>query len=75
LQADTAAIKSTSAGDKTYTDAVARLTRLDQRRDQLAQRIKNQLEAAAFEGAGVSNARGLTRSCDALIDQATSMAG
>jgi hypothetical protein len=75
LQADTAAVESTSAGDETYTDAVARLVHLDQRRDQLAQRIKNQLEAAAFEGAAVNDAHGMTQSCQALVNQATSMAG
>src|SRR5579864_6506254 len=75
LQVDTAAIESTSAGDVTYTDAVATLTHLDQRRDQVAQRIKNQLEAAAFEGAAVPDARGMAQACQAVINQATSVAG
>jgi hypothetical protein len=74
LQADTAAITSTSAGDATYTHTVAELTRLDQQRDHLAQRIKGALENAAFDGEGIENANGLARSCAALIDQAKDMA-
>jgi len=73
LQADTAAIKSTSTGDDTYADAVAKLTVLDQQRDQLAQRIKGALERAAFEGESIDNPRGLARSCAALIEQAKDM--
>jgi hypothetical protein len=74
LQADTTAIESTSSGDSTYTKTVARLTHLDRERDELAQRIKDALEAAAFEGDGIHNPHGLTRSCQDLIDQANSLA-
>jgi hypothetical protein len=74
LQADTAAIKSTSAGDKTYTNFVSKLKRLDQKRDQLTSRIKGELENAAFEGESIDNTNALARSCAALIEQAKDMA-
>jgi hypothetical protein len=70
LQADTAAIESASSGDTTYTDAVARLTQLDRQRDQLAQKIKDGLEGAAFRGKSIQNPLGLTRSCQATITAA-----
>jgi hypothetical protein len=70
LQADTTAIESTSSGDTAYTDAVARLTKLDQQRDQLAQKIKDGLEGAAFQGESIQNPLGLTQSCQAIITAA-----
>lgn len=69
-----AAIESTSAGDATYTHTVATLTRLDQQRDQLAQRIKGELDNAAFDGESIENPHGLAQSCAALVDQAKAMA-
>jgi len=72
LQADTAAIESTSSGDATYSSMVARLTQLDQQRDQLAQQIKNGLEGAAFNGSAITNPRGQAQSCQALIAGASS---
>jgi hypothetical protein len=74
LQADTAAIESTSSGDSTYTATVTKLTRLEQERDQLAQRIKGELENAAFEGESIENPHGLAQSCAGLIAQAKDMA-
>jgi hypothetical protein len=70
LQADTAAIQSTSSGDATYTDALAKLTKLDQQRDQLGQKIKDSLEGAAFHGESIQNPLGLTQSCQAIITAA-----
>ncbi len=74
LQADTAAIETTSTGDATYTHTVAKLTGLDQQRNELAQQIKGELENAAFQGESIENPHGLAQSCAALIDQATAMA-
>jgi hypothetical protein len=74
LQADTAAIESTSSGDSSYTATVAKLTRLEQQRDQLAQTIKGELENAAFAGESIQNPHGLAQSCAALIAQANGMA-
>jgi hypothetical protein len=74
LQADTAAIESTSSGDGSYTATVTKLTRLEQQRDQLAQRIKGELENAAFEGESIENPHGLSQSCAGLIAQAKDMA-
>jgi hypothetical protein len=70
LQADTAAIESTSAGDATYTSAVATLASLEVRRDRLAQEIKDGLESVEFGGGSIQNAHGLTESCQGLIAQA-----
>lgn len=74
LQADTAAIESSSGGDATYTSTVAQLKVLETKRDALAQQIKTGLDAAAFGGGAVENARGLTESCNALVGQALAMA-
>lgn len=74
LQADTAAIESTSGDDSTYTATVTTLTRLEQQRDQLAQTIKVELENAAFEGESIQNPHGLAQSCAGLIAQAKAMA-
>lgn len=74
LQADTAAIESTSSGDTTYTDAVSRLLDFDARRDHAAQRIKDALEGAEFSGTAVSDMQGLTASCGALVNQAMNLA-
>jgi hypothetical protein len=73
LEADTSAIESTSGGDTTYTGTVAKLTQLDQQRDQLAQQIKDELEAAAFGGRSIRDPHGQTRSCEAIIRQATEL--
>jgi hypothetical protein len=70
LQADTLAIESTSSGDTTYAGAVAKLTKLDQQRDQLAQKIKDRLEGAAFHGESIQNPLGMTQSCQAIITAA-----
>ncbi|HET9782138.1 MAG TPA: hypothetical protein VFR33_10195 [Candidatus Dormibacteraeota bacterium] len=75
LQADTAAIESSSNDDATYTSTVTRLAALESRRDALAQRIKNALNGAAFDRATVPDAGGLNASCNAFIDQAVRMAG
>lgn len=75
LQADTAAIESTSTGDATYAGTVAGLATLESQRDALAQQIKGALEGAAFNRASIQNPRGLTQSCADLIGQAQAMAG
>ena len=41
----------------------------------LAQQIKDGLDGAAFNGASIRNPLGLTRSCQALVTEATSVAG
>jgi hypothetical protein len=73
LEADTSAMESTSGGDTSYTGTVAKLTQLDQQRDQLAQQIKDELEAAAFGGRSITDPHGQTRSCEAIIRQATEL--
>ena len=75
LQADTAAVESTSAGDTAYTSAVASLAALESKRDALAQQIKDGLDAASFGGGAVEDPRGLTQSCNALVGEALAMAG
>ena len=73
LQADTAAIESTSSGDGTYSATSAKLAQLDQSRDRLAQQIKDQLEGAAFNGDAITDPRGTSMSCAALVGQAKAM--
>jgi hypothetical protein len=75
LQADTAAIESSSTNDTTYISTVSRLAALESRRDGLAQQIKDGLEGLAFGGEAIHNPRGLTQSCTAVVEQAEALAG
>jgi hypothetical protein len=54
LQAATKAIESNSPGDSTYLGADQALRQLEVARDQLALRIKGELEAAAFDNTRVN---------------------
>ncbi len=74
LQAATAAIKSSTAGDAEYQTVTAALTGLDRTRDVHAQHIKDLLEAAAFDNAPVNGVHGQTVSCQSLIDEAGALA-
>ncbi|MGP0026037.1 MAG: hypothetical protein ACLPKE_22185 [Streptosporangiaceae bacterium] len=70
LQAATAAIKSTSAGDATYTRTDRELSALEQARDHLAELIKGELSAAAFQDRPVPAAGLQTAACQAIITTA-----
>jgi hypothetical protein len=70
LQAATAAIESSTAGDAEYRTVTAALTGLDRTRDVHAQQIKDRLEAAAFDDAPVNGVHGQTVACQALISAA-----
>jgi len=74
LQAATTAIESNSPGDSQYLAADQALASLDVARDQLAGQIKNDLEAAAFQNAPVTDGASLTASCNALIGSAEQLA-
>jgi hypothetical protein len=74
LQAATAGIESSTAGDAKYRTVTAALTGLDRTRDVLAQHIKDRLEAAAFGNAPVNGVHGQTVACQALIATARSLA-
>jgi hypothetical protein len=74
LQASTAAVESSTAGDAKYQAVNAALTGLDQARDALAIQIKDALNAAAFQDKTVSSANLLTRQCQAVIDSASALA-
>ncbi|MDQ2810354.1 MAG: hypothetical protein M3Z75_00340 [Actinomycetota bacterium] len=67
LQASTAAVESSTAGDREFTTVNAALTGLDRVRDALALRIKGELEAAAFADRPVFDAYGQTVACRAVI--------
>jgi hypothetical protein len=73
LEADTAAIESSSAGDATYSTVVAQLSALDQQRDTLAVAIKNELNAAEFQRQNIVNAHAQTLVCQSTISQAHSL--
>ena len=70
LQADTAAIESTSPGDFKYIATDKALAALDKARDGLALRIKAELEAAAFQDTPIFGAQLQTFACQALIGAA-----
>ena len=72
LEADTAAIEGTS--DSAYTSVMTQLRTLEVQRDQLATQIKDDLYADEFNGASISNAHGVTQSCQSLLNQAQALA-
>lgn len=74
LQADTAAIESTSVGDATYSTMVAHLASLELQRDHLAESIKNELDAAEFHGVNIVDPHAQTLACQSIIGQAQSLA-
>jgi hypothetical protein len=74
LQASTAAVESSSAGDAVYKQVNATLSGLERARDALASHIKGALEAAAFQNQPVHGAQGLTTACQAIIAAAGSLA-
>jgi hypothetical protein len=67
LQASTAAVESSTAGDVVYRQVNATLSGLERARDAIASHIKGALEAAAFENQPVHGAQGLTIACQAII--------
>jgi len=75
LQADTTAIDSTSSGDQVYIRTDQALRGLDIARDKLAEQIKGELEAAAFEDQPVRYTGLLNFGCELLIQGADHLAG
>jgi hypothetical protein len=70
LVAATAAIESTSSGDHVYKKTDARLRALEVARDNLAETVKGELEAAAFSDKMIKNVGAQTSSCEGIIGQA-----
>ena len=75
LQASTNAVESTSAGDTTYTGTDRALSALEQARDHLAEVIKVELSAAAFQDRPVPAAGLQTIACQAIISGAEHLPG
>lgn len=75
LQYATKGVESTSPGDKTYKQTDKALVALDRARDQLALKIKGELEAAAFTNTPVPDVSSQTAACQALIAKAENLAG
>jgi hypothetical protein len=73
LQADTTSIEGSSTNDAIYTAAVAHLAALDLQRDHLAETIKNELDAAEFQGQNIADARAQTQACQSIISQAQAL--
>jgi hypothetical protein len=67
LEADTAAIQSSSTNDATYTSTVSRLRALEVVRDAIAQSIKTSLDQAAFNNRPVSDVAARTFACNLVI--------
>jgi len=74
LNASTSAIESTTPNDSEFTAVNARLSALDNERDNLAIRIKDQLWAAANWNVPVPDAQGQLHDCQAIIAQAQNLA-
>ena len=74
LTASTNAIESTSPGDSTFLSVNAQLRHLEFLRDHLAERIKGELENAAFNDRRVPNAVGQIFACQSLIRAAHHLA-
>jgi hypothetical protein len=67
LTASTTAIESATPGDALFKSVNTRLTSLDNERDALAIKIKNELYAAENSDAPVHGAQGQTAACEAII--------
>jgi hypothetical protein len=74
LQASTAAVESSTPGDGEYKLVNGALTGLDQVRDALAIKIKDDLNAAAVSDTTIHGAGGLTIACQAIINAAGALA-
>ncbi len=70
LQAATKAAESTSPSDTTYTCTDSALSALEQARDHLAEVIKGELSAAAFQNRPVPAAAVQTAACQAIVTAA-----
>ncbi len=75
LQAATKAAESTSPGDTTYTRTDRALSVLEQARDHLAEVIKGELSAAAFQNRPVPAAALQTAACQAIVTAAEHLPG
>jgi hypothetical protein len=73
LIADTGAINSQSAGDATYTNAVAALRNLEGWRDTVAIKIKGSLNSAEFGGRKIRNVNKLQGRCEAVLNAAQAL--
>ena len=74
LQASTAAVESSTAGDGEYKAVNTALTGLNRLRDALALGVKGELEAAAFGDQPVFGASGQTAACQGIIAAAGALA-
>jgi hypothetical protein len=74
LTASTNAIESSSSGDSTYLSVDAQLRTLEFARDHLAERIKGELEAAAFYDQRVHDTSGQIFACLRVLHQAHRLA-
>jgi len=74
LQASTAAVESSTAADAEFRTVNAALAGLERLRDALAQRVKGELDAAAFGGQPVIGAAGQAGACRGIIAAAGALA-
>ncbi len=75
LQAATKAAERTGPGDTTYTRTDRALSGLEQARDHLAEVIKGELSAAAFQNRPVPAAALQTAACQAILTAAEHLPG
>lgn len=74
LIASTKAVTSRSPGDSVFNSVNAKLFALEKARDSLAQRIKDELNDAAFWNVRVHDAQRQLRECQALTGKAAVLA-
>jgi len=74
LQASTAAVESSTPGDGKFKSVNAKLSALENQRDKLAIKVKDDLNAAAFGNQAINGVNGLTNHCQAVIAQAAGLA-
>src|SRR6516164_345732 len=74
LQASTNAVESTTPGDAEFNKVNAQLLSLERQRDALANQVKAELAAAAFDNTAIQNPHGQAVACQDIISAAKQLA-
>ena len=74
LQASTNAVESTTPGDAEFNQVNAQLLALEKQRDPLANQVKAELAAAAFDNTAIQNPHGQVVACQDIISAAKQLA-
>jgi hypothetical protein len=74
LQASTNAVESAASGDAEFNQVNAQLLSLEKQRDALANQVKAELAAAAFDNTAIHNPHGQAVACQDIISAAKQLA-